>query len=74
MFFETDLTLKLMVQHHLTPKAARDNVMVGALARLPAKEDIATNEKLPSVPITAAAVACQKEIPNPRKKVVAGPC
>ncbi len=42
--------------------------MVGALARLPAKEDIATNEKLPSVPITAAVVACQKEIPNPRKK------
>jgi hypothetical protein len=42
--------------------------MVGALARLPAKEDIATNEKLPSVPITAAAVACQKEIPKPRKK------
>jgi hypothetical protein len=42
--------------------------MVGALARLPAKEDIATSEKLPIVPITAAAVACQKEIPKPRKK------
>ena len=42
--------------------------MVGALARFPAKDEIATNEKLPRVPITAAAVACQKEIPKPRKK------
>jgi hypothetical protein len=52
----------------LTPNAARDNVMVGALARLPAKDEIATNEKLPKVPTTAAAVACQNEIPKPRKK------
>ena len=52
----------------LTPKAARESVMVGALARLPASDEIATIEKLPMVPITAAAVACQKEIPNPRKK------
>jgi hypothetical protein len=42
--------------------------MVGALARLPAKDEIATSEKLPSVPIAAATVACQKEIPKPRKK------
>ena len=51
----------------LTPNAARESVIVGALARLPARDEIATNEKLPIVPITAAAVACQKEIPNPRK-------
>jgi hypothetical protein len=42
--------------------------MVGALARLPARDEIATNEKLPRVPMIAAAVACQKEIPKPRKK------
>jgi hypothetical protein len=35
---------------------------------LPANEEIATNEKLPIVPITTAAVACKKEIPKPRKK------
>ena len=29
--------------------------------------DIATNANEPSVPIIAAAVACKKEIPNPRK-------
>jgi hypothetical protein len=52
----------------LTPNAALDNVMVGALARLPARDEIATNEKLPRVPMIAAAVACQKEIPKPRKK------
>jgi hypothetical protein len=38
------------------------------LLRFPAKDEIATNEKLPKVPMTAAAVACQKEIPKPRKK------
>ena len=27
-----------------------------------------TSKKLPTVPIIAAAVACQNEIPNPRKK------
>ena len=52
----------------LIPKAARDNVMVGAFARFPARDEIATNAKLPIVPIRPAAVACQKEIPNPRKK------
>jgi hypothetical protein len=41
--------------------------MVGAFARLPASDEMATKEKLPRVPIIAAAVACQKEIPKPRK-------
>ena len=51
----------------LTPKAALDKVMVGALARLPARDEIPTKKKLLSVPITAAKVACQNEIPNPKK-------
>ena len=51
----------------LTPKAARESVIVGALARLPASELIPTKKKEPIVPITAASVACQKEIPKPRK-------
>jgi len=42
--------------------------MVGAFALLPARDEIATREKLPRVPIIAAAVACQKDMPNPRKK------
>ena len=42
--------------------------MVGAFARLPARDEIATREKLPRVPIIAATVACQKVMPNPRKK------
>ena len=41
--------------------------MVGALARLPARELIPTKKKEAIVPIIAANVACQKEIPNPRK-------
>jgi hypothetical protein len=41
--------------------------MVGALLRFPASDEIATNANEPSVPIIAASVACQKEIPNPRK-------
>ncbi|CAB4727922.1 unannotated protein [freshwater metagenome] len=40
---------------------------MGAFARLPARDETPTSKKLPIVPITAAAVACQKEIPNPRK-------
>ena len=40
--------------------------MVGAFARLPAKELIPTKKKEATVPIIAAKVACQKEIPNPR--------
>ena len=34
---------------------------------MPARDEIATREKLPSVPIMAAVVACQKDMPNPRK-------
>ena len=41
--------------------------MVGAFARLPARDEIATREKLPRVPIIAAVVACQKDMPKPRK-------
>jgi hypothetical protein len=41
--------------------------MVGAFARLPAKELIPTKKKEAIVPIMAANVACQKEIPKPRK-------
>jgi hypothetical protein len=40
---------------------------VGAFALLPAKDEIPTSKKLPTVPIIAAIVACQKEIPNPKK-------
>ena len=42
--------------------------MVGALALLPARDETPTSKKLPTVPIIAAAVTCQNEIPNPRKK------
>ena len=42
--------------------------MVGALDRLPASELKPTNKNESMVPIKAAAVACQNEIPNPRKK------
>jgi len=41
--------------------------MVGAFARLPASDEMATKEKLPKVPIIAAVVACQKDMPKPRK-------
>ena len=41
--------------------------MVGALARFPARDEIATNAKLPIVPIRAATDACQKVMPNPSK-------
>jgi hypothetical protein len=34
---------------------------------LPARDEIATKEKLPKVPIMAAVVACQKDMPKPRK-------
>ena len=52
----------------LTPKAARESVIVGAFARLPARELIPTKKKDATVPIIAAKVACQNDIPNPRKK------
>jgi hypothetical protein len=42
--------------------------MVGAFERLPAREEIATTKNEPTVPMIAARVACQKEIPKPRKK------
>ena len=48
-------------------KAALDKVIVGAFARLPARDEIPTKKKLLTVPITAAKVACQNEIPNPKK-------
>jgi len=41
--------------------------MVGAFARLPAKELIPTKTNEAMVPITAAKVACQKEMPKPKK-------
>jgi hypothetical protein len=41
--------------------------MVGAFARLPARDEIPTKKKLPTVPITAAKVACQKDMPKPKK-------
>jgi hypothetical protein len=51
-----------------TPKDARDKTMVGAFERFPASELTPTNKKDPIVPTKAAIVACQKEIPKPRKK------
>ena len=51
-----------------TPNAARDRVMVGALDRLPASEETPTKIKEAITPIMAAQVACQKEIPKPKKK------
>ena len=51
-----------------TPNAARESVIVGALARLPASELIPTNPNEAIVPIIAARVACQNEMPKPRKK------
>jgi hypothetical protein len=41
--------------------------MVGAFALLPAREEMPTSKKLPTVPIMAAKVACQNEMPNPKK-------
>jgi hypothetical protein len=51
-----------------TPNVARDNTIVGAFDFFPASELTPTNENDNTVPMMAAAVACQKEIPNPRKK------
>ena len=41
--------------------------MVGAFDRLPAMELTPTSKNEPTVPITAAQVACQKDMPKPRK-------
>jgi hypothetical protein len=51
----------------LTPKEARARTIVGALDRLPAKELMPTRRNDAIVPISAAKVACLKEIPNPKK-------
>jgi hypothetical protein len=51
----------------LTPKAARESVIVGALPRFPASELTPTSKNDATVPIIAAKVACQNEIPKPRK-------
>jgi len=42
--------------------------MVGAFDRLPASELTPTSKNDPTVPMMAAQVACQKEIPKSRKK------
>jgi hypothetical protein len=46
---------------------ARDKTIVGAFDLLPASELNPTKRNESVVPISAAAVACQNEIPNPRK-------
>jgi hypothetical protein len=51
----------------LTPKAARDKIIVGAFDFLPASELIPTTRKDKTVPIIAAKVACLNEIPKPKK-------
>jgi len=52
----------------LTPKLARDRTIVGAFDFFPASELNPTSKKESTVPKKAAMVACQNEIPNPRKK------
>ena len=52
----------------LIPNTARDKTIVGALDLLPASELKPTKRNESIVPIKAAAVACQNEIPKPRKK------
>ena len=52
----------------LTPNDARDKTIVGALDFLPASELIPTKRNERTVPRSAARVACQNEIPKPRKK------
>jgi hypothetical protein len=47
---------------------ARDKTIVGAFDFLPASELKPTRRKERTVPTIAANVACQNEIPNPRKK------
>jgi len=50
-----------------TPKVARDKTIVGALDFLPASELTPTKRKERTVPKIAAIVACQNEIPKPKK-------
>ena len=51
----------------LTPKAARERTIVVAFDFLPARELKPTTKKDSIVPRIAARVACQKDIPKPRK-------
>jgi hypothetical protein len=51
-----------------TPNEARTKTVVGAFERFPASELIPTKKNDPTVPMMAAAVACLKEIPKPKKK------
>jgi hypothetical protein len=50
-----------------TPKAARERTIVVALDFFPAKELNPTSKNERTVPIIAAKVACQNEIPKPKK-------
>jgi hypothetical protein len=52
----------------LIPKTALDCTIVGAFDLLPANELNPTSVNERTVPIKAAKVACQKDIPKPRKK------
>ena len=58
---------KLGTRLPFMPNTARDKTMVGALDRFPANELKPTNAKERMVPIIAAHVACQNDIPKPRK-------
>jgi hypothetical protein len=51
----------------LTPKAARESTIVVALDFFPARELKPTIKNESTVPSIAARVACQKEIPKPKK-------
>jgi hypothetical protein len=50
-----------------TPNVARERTIVGAFDFLPASELTPTNKKERTVPRIAASVACQNEIPKPKK-------
>jgi hypothetical protein len=51
-----------------TPNVAREITIVGAFDLFPASELIPTNRNESTEPKIAATVACQKEIPKPKKK------
>jgi hypothetical protein len=50
-----------------TPKVAREITIVGAFDFFPASELTPTSRNESTDPNIAATVACQKEIPNPKK-------
>ena len=50
------------------PKAARDSTIVGAEPRLPAIAIMPQNPKETVTPTRVAAIACQKDTPNPNMK------